>query len=144
VEDAVSFEIFLGCYRDGNSAGLPLLKVKSLFPVVSEEPESTCWTVHFDALNQSDLYFTPHGLDEVEIEGLTISRPCADPRLWDAILSVMQMGNVIAYWPDCDQPAAATETVIDHLPAEMLDALGKPLVVHTAQELHVAITGSTH
>jgi hypothetical protein len=131
----MSFELFMQCFDHGEPAGLPREAIRTLFPVVAAESEPDCWIVRYDDENSCDISVTPLTADETLMESLCVNRPCADERLWDALLSVMRLGAVVLYFPGDAPPLVASEAAGEHLPADMVEAMGPPCVVSSIEEI---------
>lgn len=131
----MSFEVFLGCYCHGELSGISRQQMKDLFGnwITREEPD--LWRVEYDSSNRSTIYLTPCESDPSAIGHATVSRPAADPRLWDSLFQIMKLGNVVLYYPGCRALLVAEPTVASHLPADMIESLGTPVCVHSGAEI---------
>jgi hypothetical protein len=100
------------------------------------------WQLRYDDANTCDMDLTPHGIGQSMVQGLTVHRPCADLRLWDALASILTLGNTVLFFPGDRPPLAARRSVTEHLPSDMVEALDQPVVVtsgsETLHELHRA------
>jgi len=72
---------------------------------------------------QCELDLTPHATDP----GMQ--------RLWDALASVLALGDVVLYFPGGRPRLVARGSVTQHLPPSMVEALGQPVVVTTGREI---------
>ena len=131
----LGFEIYLECFDGGQMAGLPRTSVRLLFPIVESESEPNYWSVRYDKENSCKVSLTPAASDQDSLVRLCVNRPCGDLRLWRAILRIMELGNVVALFPGCPAPLIAHERVTDHIPARVIEALGSPFRVSSAEEL---------
>ena len=64
-----------------------------------------------------------------------ISRPCADIRLWNALAEILRLGNAVLFFPGGQHPLIAAPSVKQHLPPDMIEALGEPLIISTGAEI---------
>jgi hypothetical protein len=69
------------------------------------------------------------------LRGLSINRPCADLRLWDALASILALGNVVLYFPGCKAPLIANLNARQHVPLDMIEALGEPIIAASGAEI---------
>ncbi len=80
------------------------------------ELEPNFWQLDYDDLNSCNIYLTAHNSDSGLIDGFTVNRPCYDQRLWDALASILTLGDVVLYFPGCRAPLVAQAIVAQHLP----------------------------
>jgi hypothetical protein len=126
----MSFDVFVQCYGDTITSGLSRNQIRALFPVVEEKSEPGCWVVEYDATNQSDIYVEAN---ERNLNHFMVSRPCGDVRLWAALLAVLRMGQAVMFWPG-SPPLIASGGSAAGLPEGMLEGLGQPVFVDSAEE----------
>jgi hypothetical protein len=69
------------------------------------------------------------------VESLCVFRPCGDLRLWDALLAILRLGPLALYFPGDTPPLMASESAGEHLPADMVQAMGRPRVVRSGREI---------
>jgi hypothetical protein len=100
------------------------------------ETEPDFWKIRYDRRNSCDLFLTAHEPDASMVRGFTVHRPCEDRRLWDALASVLALGAVILYFPGCRAPLVRRKDVVRHLPADLIEGLGKPVVVTNGKDIH--------
>jgi hypothetical protein len=130
----VSFDVYLQVFENRESAGISRDSVRDAFGAVFvSEPELDRWEVQYDAQNTCDVYLSSHGT--TMLEGLSINRPCGDLRLWDALASILALGNVVLYFPGCKAPLIADLNVRQHLPHDMIKALGEPIIAGRGAEI---------
>ena len=129
----MSFEVYVLCLGD-ESAWMPRSAVRSLFPVVDAESEQDYWFVRYDDHNACHIRVSPLASDQETLKSLCVHRPCADSRLWESLLRVLQMHPVVMYWPGGPAIVAEPKTVA-LLPRGLAEALGPPKVVGVADEL---------
>lgn len=135
----MSFEIYLQCFDRGAPAGVSRAQLWSLFPVVESAKDVDRWVVQYDERNRCDLHLHPLSTDASLISAVTIARPCADRRLWEALFAVLRLGHVTLYVPGESPPLVATAEAGAQLPAAMVEALGAPRVVASAQAILAAV-----
>lgn len=138
----MSLEVYLQSFHRGESAGIPRQQVRDAFGSHLAETESDYWQLRYDDANSCDLELTAHDADASLLLGLTVHRPCADKRLWEALAAILGLGDVVLYFPGGRAPLVANDTVIQHLPPEMIESLGQPIIVTSGREIqHVIHSG---
>jgi hypothetical protein len=135
----VSFELYLQCFHKGEPASVPRQSVRQLFGEYLTEIERDLWRWGFDAVNSCDVYLTSNKRDPSRIQGLMVSRPIQDARLFDALLAILKLGNVVLYFPGGRAPLVADRKMVEHMPLAMVEALGKPKRVTTGKQISDAI-----
>ncbi len=131
-------DIYIHCFRGGEPAGLPWQALLLLFPVQTGESTPEFWRIRYDAQNSCDFSVSSLPANDALVESLCIHRPCGDERLWQALFTLLRMGNVVLIIPDGSPPIVADEAVIAHLPPGMVDSLGRPRCVHSGREIKQA------
>jgi hypothetical protein len=131
---AVGFEVYLQCFGQSGRSGISRAAVKSLFPVLEEESEPDYWRVRYDNKNSCEIGVTAMTSDKEMLKSFYVDRPCGDLRLWEGLLSVLRMGSVVIFWPG-GPPVVALEAVTADLPDDMIDSIGQPKLVSSAEEL---------
>jgi hypothetical protein len=130
----MSFDVYLQSFHRGESAGIPRHRVRYAFGGHVTEVEPDYWHLRYDDTNSCDLDLTAHD-DPSMVCGFTVHRPCADQRLWDALASVLTLGDIVLYFPGGRAPLVARSSATEHLPPDMVEALGQPVVVTSGREI---------
>jgi hypothetical protein len=128
----MSFDIFLVCLDHGKVATFPRSMVEEAFAPFIESRKPTSWKL-VNCL--ADVWID----DAPEIDGFGVSRPPADGKhpFWHALLDVMRKTETVLHWPSIGpKPYAvvANESVIAHMPPDMIRILGRPNVVTKPEE----------
>lgn len=134
----MGIEAFIWRYKNGEQDVFPLADVLDVFSshTASYHPESGVLTVQFgDEINSCDIYLGAESANTGFTDGLMISRPVRASELWECVLKMMQSGNVILLFSDDTTPLYATPGAPDHCPTDLLDSLGTPKQVASAQEI---------
>jgi hypothetical protein len=131
----MSFDVFVQSFENGEFAGLPRERVREIFGNHLVETEPNFWRLQYDEANTCGLYLASHGADTSMVAGFTVNRPCGDERLWNALASILTLGNVVLYFPGGRAPLVARGGAAQHLPPEMLNSLGQPKVVTSGREI---------
>jgi hypothetical protein len=135
----VSFEVFLQCFDRGEPAGITRGKIRPLFPIVEAEADVDFWPVRYDDLNSCEISLDPLSSDPSMVTAIAVRRACGDLRLWEALLEIMRLGHTVLYVPGDCPPLVTSPEVSDHLPSDMVQALGQPKLVATAQDILDAV-----
>lgn len=127
----MSFDLFVGCFRNGKKATFPRSLVDEYFGpyVTAKHPE--CLTLTFDASSQSYLYVE----EASAIDGFSINRPCTSSKLYEALLSLLRSENLALYMPGNCPPLIANPSAAAHLPKDMVDSLGPPVMLSSSDEI---------
>jgi hypothetical protein len=131
----MSFDVFVRCYQNGEFAGLTRQRVREAFGNHLLETEANIWKLHYDDTNFCELYLTSYEADTSMVQGFTVNRSCGDERLWDALASMLAIGNVVLYFPGGRAPLVGRSSTIQHLPPDMIAKLGQPKVVKRGSEI---------
>ena len=124
----MSFDIFLVCLDHGKVATFPRSIIEERFAPFVESRRKTSWKL-VDSL--ADVWI---GEDEVQTGGFMVSRPPGDEKhpFWQALLDIMRQTQTVLHWPTVGplpHAVVANESVIAHMPADMLRILGRPNIV---------------
>jgi hypothetical protein len=131
----MSFEVYVQCFERGEPAGLPWAAVRSLFPVDESRSEPDYWSVYYDDFNSCHIRASRLESDPQRLEALCVFRPCGDLRLWEALFAILRLGSAVLYFPGDAPPLVASEAAGEQLPAEMVEAMGRPRVVSSGEEI---------
>ena len=126
----MSFDVFVQCYGNTEASGLSRDQVRGLFPVVEEKSDAERWVVQYGSTDWCDLYVDAEG---ETFNDFMVSRPAGDKRLWDALLTVLQMGDVVMFWLG-SPPLIASAEGATRLPEDMVKSLGEPVLISCADQ----------
>ena len=135
LDNVMSIDVYVQCFRNGEFAAIPLQRIRDVFGPHLTETEPAYWRIRYNDANFCDLYLTAHDTDPLMAHGFTIHSPCADQRLWDALASILALGDVVLYFPGGRAPLVARPAVTKHLPPDMVEALGQPVVVTSGRDI---------
>jgi hypothetical protein len=131
---AMSFDIYVQSYQNGASCGIPRQRVREVFGPHLSEVQPNHWKLRYDHANSCDIDLKSDEADGTKVSDFSVHRPCGDERLWDALASVLTIGNLVLYFPG-GRPFVGRSSVIEHLPSDLIEALGQPLVVTSGGEI---------
>jgi hypothetical protein len=135
----MSIEIYGSRFRDGELAGLEFSALIGAFAglMVRQEPEALVLRLEDSGGVTTLLGFKTSG---GEVISLCVPRPVADPRLYAALLELLQHEGVVVYAPG-SAPVFGDPASERHLPEGMRSALGIGVVVETVDALKNALFG---
>jgi len=124
----MSTEWYLQAHSNGSEQFISSKRIQSVLSPYKKQIEEACIVV---ALPEGDVdfYVDLSG----EMSGLMISRPVESSTLDKIIYEIMQCGRFIFFAPDAKFPIVLCAEVIDHLPEEMLESLGKPQIADSPE-----------
>lgn len=134
----MGIEAFIWRYENGETAPFPLAEVLEAFSshTLRFDEESGVLSVQFgDEIDSCDIYLGKESALTSLTHGIMISRPVRALELWECVFKIMQFGNVTLFFSDDTTPLYATAGAPDHFPGDLLDSLGEPKQVATAQEI---------
>ncbi|HKT06732.1 MAG TPA: hypothetical protein VJR24_02460 [Gemmatimonadaceae bacterium] len=131
----MGFEVFVQCLERDGPTGIPRSAVRSLFPVDERQSERDYWAVTYDDVNSCHIGVSPLASDPTLLESLCVYRPCGDPRLWEALLTVLRLGPAVLFFPGNAPPLVASPAVAEQVPADMVEGMGRPRVVSSGGEI---------
>jgi hypothetical protein len=135
----MSFEIYVQSFQSGEPGSVSRQCIRDAFGSHLTEQERDYWELRSDEFNVCHLCLDASDSDASAIHGFTVWRPCGDARLWDALASILTIGNLVLYFPGGRAPLVARSEVIQHMPPEMTESLGQPEVIETGRQILLAI-----
>ncbi len=135
----MSIEAFIWIYELGENSSFPLEEVLNVFRSFTDsfDPASGILCARFGEpiVDACDIYLGSDAAVNGVTKGLMISRPIRNTRLWDCVLSIMRTGHVILIFTDDSTPLYATPGAPNHFPQDLIDSLGDPKLVSSAQDI---------
>ena len=135
----MSFDLYLQSFRDGEAAGIPIDAIRSAFGSALTELEDDFWQVVYGPADSSDLFLRPLASDPELIHNISIHRPCCDARLFRAIWTLLEFPGTCLYFPGETPPLTRDASMADSMPADMVEALGTPILIDSAEAIPIAI-----
>jgi hypothetical protein len=130
----MGFEVYLQCFGETETLGLPRAAIRALFPVDEARSEPDYWKLSYDSQYKCDIGVNPLPTDSTKLAGLYVDRPCRDIRLWDSLFTILKMGSVVLFFPGGPLIIAEGSSA-DGLPEEMMDSLGTPVRVDSGESI---------
>jgi hypothetical protein len=121
----MSFEVFMQCFTEGERDGIPAADLQRAFGPQLQVGEGDWWKVVYDQQNWCDILLSFLPPERKLVHSVTVQRPCGDERLWEALLAVLKLGNVVLYFPAEKPPLiVAQPRISEHLPKDMVESMG--------------------
>jgi hypothetical protein len=130
----MGFEVYVQCFGESERTGISRTVVRSLFPIIAEESEPDYWRVRYDDKNSCHVGVVALPSDQNMLKSICVERPCADARLWEALISVLRMGSVVMFWPG-SPPVVSDDAVASNLPEGMTRVIGPARSICSADDL---------
>jgi hypothetical protein len=130
----MGFEIYLQCFKQTESLGLSRDAIRALFPVDEASSEPDYWRLRYDGASGCEIGVSPFPTDASKVASLYVDRPCRDLRLWDSLFAILNMGDVLLFFPG--GPLIITRAgSTAALPEEMTESLGAPVEVDSGEAI---------
>jgi hypothetical protein len=129
----MSFDIFVGCFRQGKPAPLPEGLVDTAFRDLVESEEDDCWVL----AGGGELFADPEDGDA----DFMVASPPDDDAFWEGVLLILRQTPSVLYWLE-GGAIVGSEATIGEMPADMIETLGTPLVARSAQDIVDRIAAS--
>jgi hypothetical protein len=130
----MGFEIYLQCFGETEGLGLSRDAIRALFPVDEASSEQDYWRLRYDGRDSCDIGVNPFVTDATKLTGLYVDRPCRDIRLWDSLFAILNMGDVVLFFPDSPLIIAEGKSSAG-LPEGMMESLGAPVQVDSGEAI---------
>lgn len=127
----MSLDVFLQSFENGNPQGVATTDIVECAREFITEQAETYLELVFGPADSCTLYLDTN---EPTVSGITVNRPCGDRRLANVLFRIMQLGNFVLYVPGEDRPLVVHPGTTKHLPDELIEAVGEPIVVTTVEE----------
>ncbi len=132
----MSFEVYLQSFSEHEPSGMSRSSIREVFaPFIVDDADPNYLKIEYDAMNSCWLHLTPLNGSSDCIHSMSIQRPCGDSRLWESVLRLMNLGNLVFYFPGDSPPLVTDESVAGHLPPDMIDTLGQPVCVESHDQI---------
>lgn len=126
----MSYEYFLQAHLHQEAEKIPTESILSVFEPYIIAKDETSIDLEFDEINSCTIYLDT---EEADNSGFMVSRPC-DDKLGECLYKVMLLGNFAFFEPDGKHIITVSPSVEAHLPMDLIETLGKPLVAASLEE----------
>lgn len=122
----MSLDLWLSCFRHGEPHPEPTALLRAPFDALVVSTEPRCLVLGLPG-GQDSLLFIDTSADTAA--GFTLNRPVRDPVLWQALLGALQHTGRVLLVPGAVPPLIGCADTAPHLPADLVESLGPPVVV---------------
>jgi hypothetical protein len=133
----MSFDIWLGCFKNGNPEAFPLSIVEEAFGRFTEHREPGHWILRYPDGGRGYLSVD----DTPMVKGLAVNRAPTHPDFWQGILDVLSQTTSVLFWPGSGCVVASAAVVPD-LPKDLIISVGAPTVVTRPEQILETIQSS--
>lgn len=135
----MSFDIFLQRFENGEVGTFKRAVVEEIFgPYAVDGAPKGIMRVEYADRGGADVYID----DEEDLKGLMFNH-CGGYTFFDALYQLTDRIKGVVYWPGIGPSSAITDAaVMQHLPADFLEACGPPALVHDRSGITDAIRRS--
>ena len=117
----------------------PTALVEAAFAPFISSRKGESWVVTYPSspsiLDQTDLYLTFKDGDMSSCSGFMISRPTGNPRLYEALVQLLQASNSILFCIGDCPPLVGRAEAIPHINPDAKETLGDPVTVRSGAEI---------
>jgi hypothetical protein len=131
----MSFELFLKAIGDPHSVRVPCACVLGALAPYLSQVRPNLWKVRFDESNSCDITLTADPDQPEMVDGMTVHRPCADPRLWSSLASILAMGDLFLFFPGGRGPLVANNSAAARVPQDWVDTVGAPILISSGDQI---------
>ena len=125
----MSFSVYFHCFHQGDSVNFPRTFLEDAFGEYVIARESGWMKLAYPDGARSDLTF-----DEGDkISGFGVRLPPWNRIFWGSMMDLLQRLPAVLYWSGYGC-VVTDPAIIPHLPPEMIQGLGKPVVVSRMEE----------
>jgi len=135
----MSFDLYLQKFQNGEAAGISLDVIRDTFGKYVVEMDEDFWQVQYSVNASSDIFLQVLPDDDSLIHTLSVHRACSDIRLWESLWLLLALPGTIFYYPGCVAPLARDSQACIHMPEDMRESLGDPVIVSNALEIFQSI-----
>ncbi len=124
------------CFTEGERDGIPAAELQRAFGSQLQVAEGDWWKVVYDEQNWCDILVGFLPPDQKWVHSLSVQRPCGHQRLWEALLAILNLGNVVLYFPAKKPPLLVADPLVaEHLPKDMVESMGPVTRVSRIQDI---------
>jgi len=127
--------IYCQAHISGDPQEIAVSKIVEAFSPYIVKSDEFGFKVEYDEMNNSFVYID---IQDKTCSSFSISKPCADDRLYKSIFKCLELGNLISYWSDGSKFYITNESTLSHIPPDMKDFLDDQnvelVIVNTVEE----------
>lgn len=130
----MSFVVYVQFFHDREPWGVPRKVIRAIFSEVLREIDKDHWQLEYGQGEWCELLLSPITESPDYIHHIAVKRPCQDSHLWEAVFHLLKMENGLFYFPGSGS-CITSLSVVEHIPSEILEVLGNPVVIQKASDL---------
>jgi len=134
----MSFDLFFQTFQSGVPAPFSTALIEKGFGPYASERSPGRWVLRYPNGGFCELYVDAEQETETSF---MVARPPDSPEFWRTLLDLLQQTPSCLYWPG-GGPLIANPMVRNHLPPDMIESLGEPIVVSAPEQIIEAIRNS--
>lgn len=126
----MSYEYFLQAHLNHGPQQISTTRILQIFSKYIVAKDKTYVDIAFDDGSTCSIFI------DTELpynDNIMISRPC-EGKLGDCVYEIMNLGNFVFFEPDGKHMIIINPDVHKHLPPDMIDTLGEPVIAQTMEE----------
>jgi hypothetical protein len=135
----MSFDVYLQVFEGGADSGFPTALLRRVFGECLVELEEDYWQLRYSDTQSSDLFLQPSAREPALVHSLSVHRPCADARLWQALYKLLESPGTLFHFPGCTTPMTRDAGILTAVPPSLIEALGTPLQIDSPEQLLQAV-----
>ena len=132
----MSFDIYVNFFLNGKPRAISRNTVARAFGAIADTSDPRGW---WD-LTDSRAVLLVHETDELEHLGVN-RPPHGEHPFWPALVDFLRETRGVLYWPGGGQ-VVTDQAVAEHLPPEMIEIFGPPIVTDSVERILRAIQES--
>lgn len=122
----MSLDLWVACFRHGEPHLEPTAGLRAPFDPLVVSTEARCLVLGLPGDQESMLFIDTTATNTA---GFTLNRPVRDPLLWQALFNALQHTGRVLVVPGDVPPLIGCADTAPHLPADLVQSLGPPVVV---------------
>ena len=133
----MSFNIFFQTFESGVVSTFPRALLESAVAPYIAHREAGCLVLSFGDAGEPEIY-----VDDAEnVESFMVAHPPVAPIFWDMMFGLLQQTAGVLFWPGGGCVVANARAAAE-LPADMVEALGPPIVIGDGARIADLISAS--
>ncbi|EKE77803.1 hypothetical protein [Gallaecimonas xiamenensis] len=137
----MSFDVCVQWFRRGEADWVATDLVLEAFGSALIAEDDFGWRLSFGQEAMSDIYLSFDGDDTSRVCAVTVNRPSTADAMWVALFGLLGIGNSVFFFPEGGL-FVRSSNVREHLPIDLIEALGEPQPIVQSQDLVRAIQSS--
>jgi hypothetical protein len=128
-------DAYVNCFENGEFRSMSKQQIRDAFGSYCSDGGAVDWQLYYADQNIADIVLHRNAEDSTRLDDFVIIQPCRDIRLWDSLAKILKLGNFTLTFSTGKPLCIADAAVAKHVPAEIVQDMGQPVVVHTGQDI---------